>query len=281
MSSQFQPKTPDNYISPLSANKPFAFVSAQTIFPYYQAPWLHNYYYQKVTFSHSSEPLFENTYRRGVSGSSGENIGFSTQLQQGTYTVYYEYGSSDIKITGEYNDKPAISATYTFQVVKNKFPLKRWTITDVINRLLDVAEPIRQHGRPRFRLNAEQAEKFDKILAPEFSFTKQTLRECLQQIGGFIHGEPRLKPVKDYVKVFISDEDFSDGRTYLGVNNPEPYEADKDYFSIINGKQYSVILGTEPDGSYPNYYLEIVGLPNYNGRTAVYTHSSEIGRAHV
>lgn len=79
-------------------------------------------------------------------------------------------------------------------VVENRLPLKKWTITDVIKRLLDVAEPLRKGENPRFKLNDEQAAKFDKILSPEFSFTKQTLRECLQEIGKVVHGEPRLTP---------------------------------------------------------------------------------------
>lgn len=78
---------------------------------------------------------------------------------------------------------------------------------DVINRVLDVAEPIRKGETPRFRLQGmnedgsiqtgSQADKFNQILSPEFSFTKQTLRECLQEIGQVVHGEPRLSVQKD------------------------------------------------------------------------------------
>ena len=45
-----------------------------------------------------------------------------------------------------------------FAVVENKLPLKPWTMTDVINRLLDVCEPIRQGEKPRFRLNGMSAD---------------------------------------------------------------------------------------------------------------------------
>ncbi len=89
------------------------------------------------------------------------------------------------------------SFSYNFSVVENRLPLKKWTIATVINRLLDLAEPIRKGEKLRFKLNAEQAEKFEKILAPQFSFTKQTLRECLQEVGKVVHGEPRLTPKKD------------------------------------------------------------------------------------
>lgn len=104
---------------------------------------------------------------------------------QGTYQLQYVL------------DKKRIFLKFHFSVVENRLPLKKWTIATVINRLLDLAEPIRKGENPRFKLNAEQEEKFGKILAPQFSFTKQTLRECLQEVGKVVHGEPRLTPKKD------------------------------------------------------------------------------------
>ena len=83
----------------------------------------------------------------------------------------------------------------------------KWTASDVISRVTDLAEPIRKGERPRFRLQGDnldgtyaegsQAALFDHIPSPEFAFTKQTLRENLRAVGEMIHGEPRLKPVKD------------------------------------------------------------------------------------
>ena len=107
-----------------------------------------------------------------------------------TYTITYtcEYGTSSGG-TSEY------SIVYVIVCVDNVLPLKKWTITDVVNRLCDIAEPLRKGEYPRFYLNEEQAAKYDYILAPEFSFTKSTFRECLQQVGGVIHGEPRLTAV--------------------------------------------------------------------------------------
>lgn len=201
MAVQYPPQTPNNYVSPQGAGIEFEFVSAYTIFPYRLV--LGTYYYQKVLFNEDSTPLFENTY---YSSGNGQNIGFTTNLKLGTYTVYYEFGMSTTTNT------PYVSATYTFTVVENKFPLKPWTVTSVINRLLDLCEPIRKGEKPRFRLNgmdedgsiipegqegSGQAAKFDKITAPQFALTRQTLRECLQEVGKVIHGEPRLKIKKD------------------------------------------------------------------------------------
>ncbi len=126
----------------------------------------------------------------------------------GGYYILKKNGVYTLKYTGEniataaqganISDKKfPYSFYYTFAVVENKNPLKKWSITDVINRTLDLAEPLRKGEKSRFRLNARQAERFDKILAPQFSFTKQTLRECLQEVGKVIHGEPRLSIQKD------------------------------------------------------------------------------------
>lgn len=82
-------------------------------------------------------------------------------------------------------------------VVSNRLPLKKWTITDCVNRVLFCAEPlVSGEGAfapsPRYIFRADQAAKYDAIIAPEFSMTQCTLREQLKVIGSYIHGEPRL-----------------------------------------------------------------------------------------
>lgn len=137
--------------------------------------------------------------------------------QSGTYRIQYHGRISRAPIAdgfpaGHYD----YSISFYIAAIRNYLPLKQWTVTDVINRLLDVCEPIRKGEKPRFRLNAEQAVKFDKILSPQFSFTRQTLRECLQDIGNFVHAEARLRPVKDdsgqwlyevYYEMYTKSED--------------------------------------------------------------------------
>ena len=97
---------------------------------------------------------------------------------------------------------------YYLNGVSNRNPLKKWTITDVVTRCCELAEPLFGTETPRFKLNGvtynadtgevnaytanSQAAKYDKVIAPEFSMTKSTLREQLQQVGGHIHAEPRL-----------------------------------------------------------------------------------------
>ena len=130
---------------------------------------------------------------------------FSLVADNGTYTIEYIYMYTD--------NKPSGAKAY-FSVAQNVLPIKKWTITDVINRILELAEPLTDLERPRFVLQGVSysvsytedgkikpirntaysglAQKLDKILSPEFSLTKMTLREQLQVVGGFIHGEPRI-----------------------------------------------------------------------------------------
>lgn len=137
-------------------------------------------------------------------GSVSTDTVLSITLTSGLYTAHY-YTNYANSTTGE---RGGATADYTFYAVENQNPLKKWTITDVCNRLFDIAEPLRRGQNPRFYLQGvdpvtgnvaagSQAEKYEKILAPQFSFTKSTLRECLQQVGGIVHGEPRATAVKD------------------------------------------------------------------------------------
>lgn len=100
------------------------------------------------------------------------------------------------------------TATAPIAIVYNRLPLKKWTITDVIVRACDLIEPLRYGQKPRFRLDGviyddttgnatgyqsgSIAEELDKIIAPEYAFTKMTFREQMQQVGGYIHGEFRI-----------------------------------------------------------------------------------------
>lgn len=205
--------TPASYVSPLSANSSFTFVPGTTIYNNVSATDgdgnIRNSYYKIRVTRPNGEVAFEQGMQTGSDGvPPDEAQGYTEQnLLPGTYTVYYEFKYPyKIPITGTIDYK-INTATYAFVVVENQLPLKKWTATDVINRVLDLAEPIRKGETPRFRLqgmNADgsiqegsQADLFNQILSPEFAFTKQTLRECLQQVGEIIHGEPRLSIAQD------------------------------------------------------------------------------------
>ena len=133
---EYNPVTPDNYKSPLPADE-FTFVSPKEIYPEQIPAVLAPSYILKVRYA-------------GALIYSGDQS-FTTTLQPGIYEVLY--GCAMYSQEGGGNNAYDVNtATYTFIVVENHLPHKRWTCTDVINRLLDIAEPIRKGEKPRFKL---------------------------------------------------------------------------------------------------------------------------------
>ena len=202
-------------------------------------------------------------------------------LQSGVYTLHY-YGTNrffvnDI-VTGGKVPKPE-NYSFTFQIsaVENKLPLKPWSITDVINRLFDLCEPLRFGELPRFKLNEEQAVLFDKIRAPQFSLTRQTLRECLQEVGKVIHGEPRLKIKKGplgYEYQEIKLQNFTNGEVFINSNSPAPYEEGNTYYIRLNNLYYHPVTVEsridETASANDDYYLVLKDNTELNGSFMVY-----------
>ena len=197
--------TIDTYVTPQSSFSSFTCVSINNI--YKDASGAVNKYF--LLSSHNGQNSYLRVSFNSQQIANIENLTDSyviENLQGGIYTIEYGFWR-EMQYSGN-SVYEFDTVTYSFSVVENYYPLKTLTITDVINRLLDVAEPLRQGENPRFVLQGinpltgavtagSQADKFDKILAPQFSFTKQTLRECLREIGGVVHGEPRLDIAQD------------------------------------------------------------------------------------
>lgn len=123
---------------------------------------------------------------------AANGINFTVVDNVTEYTAKYRYVKYQNNTSGEPYEQLELYLTYNFTVDGAPLDKKKLTITDVINRICDTIEPKTEGQTNRFSLNKAQAAEFDKILAPEFSFTQNTMREMLQQIGGFIHAEPRL-----------------------------------------------------------------------------------------
>lgn len=121
-----------------------------------------------------------------------------------TYTVYYGLNQTGIKPDPPFPNV-AMIFSYSFFVVQSYAPLERWNITQVIDRLLDLAIPHLENESPKYKLHDAQREELSKIEAPEFAFSKCTLKEALDQIGGYIHGIPRLTILTEDLKVISFD----------------------------------------------------------------------------
>lgn len=145
------------------------------------------------------------------------NINLSTP---DTYTLKYTFYA-----TREAGSGVIIVYAYLDIVVAlayNRLPLKKWTVLDVVNRTFDLIETRRIGETAKFYINTGTGEKLDKIISPEFAFTKMNLREQLKQVGGFIHGEPRIKDVyidDNAKRRYEVDFDFYGGNEYSNISN--------------------------------------------------------------
>jgi hypothetical protein len=126
-------------------------------------------------------------------------------IEEGENKITYTYKSITGAPTYGYQ-------SFTIYGVENKYPLKPWTVSDVIQRVLQLVEPIRLTKTPRFSFKPptdSKARLFSQF-APEFTFTRMTLREALQTIGGFIHAEPRLTENNEIVWDFYGEQGYAE-----------------------------------------------------------------------
>ena len=138
-----------------------------------------------------------------IAKQSKYNQPVTATVVQGIIQVVYRF------FLGKYLPLRKVYGTMTYQVNivgLNVSPLPKWNARTVIERALTIAETLREGDAPRFTLNAEQAAQFESIETPEFNFTQSTLREILQEVGRYVHGEPRLRGNVIYYDMYGSDE---------------------------------------------------------------------------
>lgn len=169
-------KTP-NYYTPEKVGENYNFLSANQVFDYEEGPYIGEYNFT-TTIYYEGEQIFTTEDRDDI---------FSVVLEQGIYKAEYQ-----VRFSSSTGNRRA-TIHFDINAESNRYPLKKWTITDVVQRTLDLIEPHLDGYPNRFTFNEEQAEEYKNVIAPEFAFTKENLRERLQQIGGFIHAEPRLR----------------------------------------------------------------------------------------
>lgn len=217
-----------------------------------------------------SDVSFVNGYLNAVKDSAGNIqsvVNNTIELNSGVYSVEYNIQFLDYYPLASVGADYDVKCSYQISVVENHLPLKKWTITDVINRCLELIEPLQIGQNPRFRLDGvtyvngvvqkpyrvgSQAEKYDKIIAPEFAMTKQTLREQLQQIGGYIHAEPRLRDGVIYYDEYgqnkvseISKKRYI-SKTYSQDINEYCTNLDSQAENLINRLDYAQGVTIEP-----------------------------------
>lgn len=192
-------------------------------------------------------------FKNGVQITTGqENTAFTITAEIGYYEIEYE-GSVSYDISGV---QYGFNATYYIEVINNTAPLPVWNIASVINRLLTIAEPLRRGDTPRFSLDETLQEQLEAIEAPEFTFTTDTLREALNQVGGFIHAMPRLKRLYDstgetfqYIVTFdfYGSMELSNAASYPYVE--DTYGQDIESYATKLDSQVDNLVNSMQDGS--------------------------------
>lgn len=137
---------------------------------------------------------------------------------------------------------------------------------------------------PRFEFRYKDAADpveialFDQ-LSPEFTFTRATLREVLQEIGGYIHAQPRLD---ENNKVYFDRYGEQDIATYYDYNKNKTLELNQYHYNsktITYGIEQAC---TRVDSYVDNLVNQIsainatVGQPHENGYQSLRTDSSYI-----
>lgn len=217
-----------------------------------------------------------------------------------TYNIAWDAkGNLGDNLSGYY------SCTYMFSAVGNKYPTKPWSITDCINRCLECAEPLYKGQNPRYRLQGVEyengeikpysvdengnvlqkyepnslAEKYDKILAPEFTMTQCTLREQLKIIGGYIHAEPRLGYKRQENGQFLYDKDVIIFQPYCLGQQAEiaklPY-IQRGYTQSLNGYCTEVTSNAQNIVNSLDYAQGVIIEPNINNTRTVRTENINI-----
>lgn len=126
---------------------------------------------------------------------NGQNVSIApnTNYQftmEGIYQITY---TGKVRV----NDYPIktydVQFVYFIPVVLNTESYSKKTISDVLKKIINITPTrLNDGGDTKYKLDPNLLTITDKIISPEFSFTKQTLWETLLEIGGFIHAIPRL-----------------------------------------------------------------------------------------
>lgn len=166
-----------------------------------------------------------------------QSVGYKP-TKAGVYKLKYQWES-----TAGLSGNTAGLCEFDIYVLDKADLKSKKSITYVVNRLLAITETLRASQSPALVFNQEQATFYDKknidgepiYPAPEFAMTKSTLRECLDQVGGYIHSIVRLQGNTIYFDK-------------LGANTAT--ELPSDYvgeYEILDGEQYATQLDSIVD----------------------------------
>lgn len=165
----------------------------------------------------------------------------------GTYTFeYHAYGQA-IPFTRDLYIRFSITTEVSETPAK---PIP--SITDVINRILEVGQTRPMYETTKYTLDSAIAEKFAGKLAPEFFFPRMTMFEALLEVGKKIHAIPRLTttagdaPRKITFDLLGLDEEyaFPEGANIIGYKS---IQAADDYCGVLDSYVDNHINTVDPN----------------------------------
>lgn len=193
--NQFIDRVEKPYLSPIPQENITIASAADTIIPYADATPAFVRYTLNPS-GYDGEKSITVTAPNGTVTSIPLSGGNYTPVGSGLHVIRYKGAVRRItQGTGGGVDDSPFSISFTINVLPNYAPKPLWNIRTVLERLLRVYElrTLKDTQGPRYYLNAEQAEAFEKIPAPEFAITNKTLKEALDIIGSYIHGVPKIR----------------------------------------------------------------------------------------
>ena len=184
------------------------------------------------------------------------------------YEIYYSYKLANSSFVENF------TVTYNVYITEDTEPLPKWNAYTVLDRVLNVVEPLRQGETPRFKIDENQETWLKSIETPEFQFTQSTLREILQGVGSYIHAEPRLiKNKEEYIITF----DKYGGNTYSEFATT--YKTYASQQQSINIENFATNLDSSVDNfinSFENSVNGSISEPFYDGYKSVLAEGSYV-----
>lgn len=180
------------YLSPFSGNLSLYYIRLQDLGVLYtkkMAVYVYEGKYDskaEADNSNATQIYFHEENNPSSTGSNLDTVDLS-QSGDGDYSIFYYLSELDLQNATQkwvvYN-----VSRETSNIETKPIP----SITDVINRLLDVGAPRPIYKGPKYKLDPVIAAKFANTPAPEFFFPRMTLFEGLLEVGRKIHAIPRL-----------------------------------------------------------------------------------------
>lgn len=163
----------------------------------------------------------------GRGNTVAEAVG-SVNITEQVYSLYYSIYAKLDETIGSYH-RVLIGITYNFTCSNTtNSGSKKWTVSAVVDRCIDLLEPKTGSETARFDFDDDLRQKYEKTIAPEFTFTKMNLREMLREIGGFIHAEPRLDDNSDLSNIITFDEYGSNQKSHISSKKYVSYQLKSD-----------------------------------------------------